>query len=812
MEEKGTGGRNMSLELVSQYEGRVVKEPKLSFGRKYVLGFTPYLYNNVDVEKALREVESLLKSLPQQKYQLLILNTRIPYLTLPRTQNEKKNKLIELAEKELNQKVSFRKLGFYLCFDEKKEVVKSLLSSCFSEVRDAREELFSQLAFLFGGVKEEPFFYPLKRTEEGFEIVGKEEGRFASVVFEHKAPLRVLQFGIAHVLANLPRDFLYVLSFYRPSPSEYEGLLEKLQKRYAEKGTTAGEEVVAELNRVITDIANERELLFFYSSVLVLFGDDRGKLEQEVTELLSRISSNTYLQFATEKDSGLTVFKSAFVFKDKDVSKLRSMKLLRRITLSSFSYLFPVLKHFTGRKDRKGVPYLNASGEPVFVWWHDSTAHQLTLGSTGSGKSVDVTWGSLFEDCTAFIEYIQEDTGSFKPFVLLTEGEDAYFPISFDRPVSVNPFGKHIYKLSADSLCKLLSVDYRIFDEPDVVSLETALSTFLKEDEKVREVTITKEELERVFEEQNVSPLVKELILEKDFDGVTLPLQFDRDKQSFVVAILQTMVEGQFGITREEVNYISKLVARVYEDHDGKRELTVNDFYEVARKEKGEVAQKVADGLFPFTSKGEFAGFFDRPTDLNRPFKTLFIELRTLKLEVLNPVMLSLLKHLLTLFSSPAYQKFTRRVVIDEGWTVFKNPLLKDFLESALRTFRKKGIAINFASQSVDEASSFLVGQTEVRYFKFFDDKEVLRKFSFLTEDDVEEIVRIKKPRDYGNKYSVSFVESKSFGKGLLYLVLPDFFYWVSTTRQEDKVKRHRAYNEHKDLLKAILHLAREGR
>ena len=76
--------------------------------------------------------------------------------------------------------------------------------------------------------------------------------------------------------------------------------------------------------------------------------------------------------------------------------------------------------------------------------------------------------------------------------LLLVEGEDAYFPISFVRPVSVNPFGKSIYKIPADSLCRLLSIDYRLFDEPDIVNLETALSTFLEENEKVRGVVVTK--------------------------------------------------------------------------------------------------------------------------------------------------------------------------------------------------------------------------------------------------------------------------------------------------------------------------------
>jgi len=162
-------------ETVREYEGYVCKEPKLRFERRYVLTFTPYTYYNVDVNQALREVETLLKNLPQQNYQLFVVNTQLPYLKLRRTENKRKNEIIEVFEREINRKVAFRKLGFYLCFDEKVELVKSQLKAVFRDVREGKEELFSQLATLFGGVKEEPFFYPLKRTELGFKIEGKDE-------------------------------------------------------------------------------------------------------------------------------------------------------------------------------------------------------------------------------------------------------------------------------------------------------------------------------------------------------------------------------------------------------------------------------------------------------------------------------------------------------------------------------------------------------------------------------------------------------------------------------------------------------------
>ena len=802
------------IETASSYEGILDKKPKLEFHRKHVVKFTPFTYYNIDVNEALNSVEVLLKSLPQQNYQLIVMNTEIPYLNIPRINNEKKNRILDLYEKELNKKVAFRNLSFYLCFDKEDELVKNLLSSVFKIQSDetSLKSFNPQLASLFGGTEQEPFVFPLERTRTGFKLTNKREHPYASVSFEYRTPQQVVQFGLAHVLSNIPDDFLYILSFYRPSPFEYERLIDKLRKRYADKQTTSGKEVVQELTRVLTDIVNERELLYYYSSVLCLFGNSEKALKAKTVKLLSQISSSCSQQFTNEDYSGLSVFKPAFSFAKNDVNKLKSMKAVRRITLSSFKYMLPVLKHFTGRDDKRGAVYLNASGEPVFISQHNSTGHSLTLGATGSGKSVDITNSSLFEDCTVFVEYIQEDTGSYKTFTQLTEGEDAYFPISLDRPVSLNPFGKHIYKLSAESLCKSLNLDYRMFDEPDIISLETALSSFIPEDFKAH-VSVKKSDLEKVFEELSIPPIVQDAVLSKSFDEVKLPLEFDRAKQAFISAILQMMVEGKFSIKREEVNYISQLVVDVYKSHNGKRELNVNDFYKKAREdaESNKFAGEVANGLFPFTSSGEFAGFFDRPTDLNRDFKTMFIELRTLNKEILNPVLLSILQNIMQKFSSPAYQKYSKRVVLDEGWTVFKNPLLKDFLESALRTFRKKGIAINFASQSIDETTSFLVGQTELRYFKFLDDKEVLGKFSFLTDDDKEAIVNIKKPKDYEYKYSVAFAETKSFGKGLVYLVLPSFYYWISTTDSSDKVKRLKAYNKYKDLWEAVLQLSRKA-
>jgi len=260
-------------------------------------------------------------------------------------------------------------------------------------------------------------------------------------------------------------------------------------------------------------------------------------------------------------------------------------------------------------------------------------------------------------------------------------------------------------------------------------------------------------------------------------------------------------------------SFLQQLVSTVYENHDGKREIVLSDFYNQAKK-MGELGEKVAQRLFPFTKDGAYGSFFDHPSDFKKGVENLYFELRTLTKELLNPVLLSILRYVLDNFSHPSMRGKSRRVVIDEGWSVFKNEYLSDFLDSALRTFRKKGISIDFASQFPDDFTPMLIAQTIVRYFKFIDDQKALERNFNLPADALDEIVRLKKPEDVNYGYSPVFVYSPSprIGVGLCRLYLPDFYYWIATTKDEDKIVRDEYLNRYKDLFTAVLKLAERGR
>jgi len=790
--------------LVSTYEKILDKQPKLKFKKEFVYKFTPYYYDDCDVDRAFEEVNNFLKTLPVQDYQLIITSTPTE-AAFPKLSNKRKEEIAKLAVRELQKKITLRKLSFYLCFDDKADSVVTSLRSTFKEIEEAKGELFRDLAYLFGGVPEEPLFYPLKKNKTGFKIVGKDRNKIADVLFEHKAPMESIQFGIAHVLINLPTDFLYVLNFYRPLPAEYETEITRIRDRYKDLQAEYAEEIAQQMQSVLNDILLERELLYYYSSCLVIFGDE--SVYKKCEELKKTIANVSRLSFEQE-ETGLTVFTANFSFKKSD---LRVRKLIRKMTLTNFSYYFPVLKHFTGRKDKIGALYVNPSFEPVYVSPHHPTVHKLTLGGTGSGKSVDITWGALFEDATVFIEYIEKDTGSYKTFIQLVEGEKGYVPISLDRPFSVNPFGKTLDKVSAYGFLKKIGIDYRTFSEPELVELEEVLSQFLKEGERI--VTVSRKKLESFFEEFGVSEYLSHKILERNWTEAEVEVEKDKEKQAFVVSVLKAMCAGEENrLPVEYSSFLQQLVATVYDNHDGKREIVVSDFYNQAL-EMGELGEKVAQRLFPFTSKGAYGSFFDRESDFDRSAENIYFELRTLSKELLNPVLLSILRFVLDLYSHPKMRGKSRRVVIDEGWSVFKNEYLQDFLDAALRTFRKKGIAIDFASQFPSDFTPMLISQTMIRYFKFIDNKKALMENFDLEEDALEEILTLQKPEDLNYIYSPVFIysPSKRIGKGLARLFLPDFYYWIATTKDEDKIKRDRAVAEHKDLWKAILALAQSS-
>lgn len=784
------------VETKAEYEEILDKRPKLKWNWNYVIAFTPFIYNSVSPEHAERVVRSVLSSLPQQDYLLLAVNTPVE-LKLQRTKSEKRNYLIDLAEKELKKKVDWRKLQFYLCFEGKYQKVYDLLSTSFKDVREGKQELFSQLAYLFGGEAEEPFFFPLKWEDTGFRILGKKRSPYGEVLFEGKAPTEVISFGLANVFITLDVDFFFAMRFRKPSIFEYQTRLENMLNSYSKKESVSAGEVVGEFAQTLADVLNEKESLWYYSTLIVLFGDDRerlGSLAETIQKDAKQIGAFLY-----RESSGLSQLVKLF---ENNKQFFRGMKLERKIVESSFSVYFPLLKHGTGRKDRIGAVYRNPSGEPVFVSQHSPTGHGTVIGSTGAGKSVDITWSSLFDDATVFIEYIERDTGSYKPFLEVVEGIKGYIPISVDRPLSVNPFGKSGYKLSAVSFLKAIEMDYRQLDEPDVAVLEEVLGEF--------ESVVEKDKLLEKLEETGAEYLIY-LLKDTNFTSIELQPELDRVKLSFATSILTTMIAGEEGkVSPEEKAVASKVVSDVYSSHDGSREVVLSDFYDRLKDSSDPVERSVAKKLFKFTKEGEYGYFFDYPTDLSRDTKNLYIELRTLSKELLNPVMLSLLQFVLDLYSDPKLAGWKRRLVIDEGWSVFKNEYLTDFLDSALRTFRKKGIAITFTSQSPKDFSPTLVSQTTVRLFKFLTEIENLKQgFTDLTEDDVEEIKYLRKPEDLNYVCSEVYVQSplSLIGRSHAYLFLPDFYYWLSTTKPEDKVVRYKTVAKTGDILKAIKEL-----
>ena len=785
------------VETVAGYERILDKTPKLRWNWDYVIGFTPFLYNSVDPEVAERSVRSFLNSLPQQDYLLMVVNTPVE-LKLQRTNSEKRNHLIELAERELNRKISWRKLRFYLCFNHKYQSVYNLLSSTFKDVEDGKSELFSQLAYLFGGEEMEPFFYPLKWEDTGFRILGKRGNSLAEVLYEGKAPNEVMSFGLANVFLTLDLDFFFAMRFRKPSIFEYQTRLENLLNSYAKKESVSAGEVVGEFAQTLADVLNEKESLWYYSSLLVLFGSSRHQLDslaETVQKEAKKVGSFLY-----RESSGLTQVVKLF---ENSRSYFSGMKLERKMVESSFAIYFPLLKHGTGRKDGSGAVYRNPSGEPVFVSQHSPTGHGTVIGSTGAGKSVDITWSSLFDDATVFIEYIERDTGSYKPFLEVVEGIEGYIPISIDRPLSVNPFGRSGLKVSAVSFLKEVGIDYRRLDEPDIAVLEEVLSQF-------PDGRIERAKLLLALEESGAEYLVH-LLGETLFDTVEVPPEIDRVKLSFATSVVSTMVAGEEGrISAEEKAVVSKVVSEVYSNHTGDREIVLSDFYDRLKDSDDPVERSVAKKLFKFTKEGEYGHFFDYPSDLSKETKNLYIELRTLSKELLNPVMLSLMQFVLELYSDPKLAGWRRRVVIDEGWSVFKNEYLTDFLDSALRTFRKKGIAITFTSQSPKDFSPTLVSQTTVRIFKFLTETENLKEgFTDLTQDDIDDIKLLRKPEDLNYVCSEVYIQSplSLIGRAHSYLYLPDFYYWLSTTKPEDKLIRYKTVAKTGDILSAIKEL-----
>jgi hypothetical protein len=719
-----------------------------------------------------------------------------------------KNFLMERQLKFLNENISSRKVSFYFVVEgsaEDLKLVMDALSSAGVEVEVSRNALMEDLAYFFGGNPQDPFNYAIEERDYGVKV----GDQFALVYSMTKVPSRVWAFQL-YSLLSLGRDFICVVGFKKMSPEaaqvEFGKRLKLFEYQAREGGDIARSEIVMELLEQVKDINLGRELVVAFSSFVAVFGEEK-ELLKEKKKIEFAIRQNE-LPYECENTTHIEHFSMLFRYNEKE---LRDLGLVRFMPQSRF-YLMCMPRGYP-RGKQEGAIFFNEIAEPFLLDIRVPPPNGLVVGQMGSGKSVFLQYFATFQDYVVFVEKIQEGEGSYTVFTKMLEG--GYYPISLDRPVSINPFGNTIKTVDAIGFLEDLGYRFEDFTESDLTTIENVLNAnYLGRKGKIKIAEI----LAFLRQVPNTEYLQSKL---EDFKDREWEIRYDIDRDKLL--FLKTILAMAYKLGRGEdmdPSIAEEVVLKTYERlaEDGvlvPREVLMSDFYKTA-KDLG--FDEFAQRLRSYTMEGTYGNFFDRPSSIE--FRShVFFELRTTDRELLPIVLLSILTWMVKWFSRPEMQDKTKGIILDEAWAILEDPSLIKFVEEAFRTYRKKGIFIMIASQFASDVS---VGAGEIvkkscpyQIFLYSQDvEEVARLFDF-TDAEKELYKQVRPPRDYNYKYSLFYMrtpyQTKS-GKeqGLFFLIPSREFYWTATTHPQDRVKREQYKNFYKSLAKAIEVLAQE--
>jgi len=766
-----------------------------------------------------------LKRIPQIPYKVITVS-RKGYLKFPTTKSAVKNRFLRKMEEWINENWNIRERRSFLVFEEERlgEGAKNLLlgeltksAGRFKIAKESSErELFKELAYFFGGNEFNPFGKVLTEWDLGFKV----GNRYALVLFQVGVNPELVPYA-NDVLNFIEHDFIHLLTFRPMGRMEAE--------RFVSAGIRFAEETRApkEIIEAYLELRNAVELgateLCKFSQVLFIFGDDPKELKNLAWDLKTRFSGIYPLHF----EGGGYEITLAFQLTEFDLEKWEYEGIVNRSTLDYLASLFPISGRFKGKPEGYFIPLLNEAKEPAYLPVNRSLFNLAVQGQMGSGKSVALQYIATCFDLNIFIEKIQHDRGSYGIFVRYFGGN--YIPISPEVEVSVNPFGRiyQYFKVDVRALLKSAGINYpeREFDLLELEEFEELLTElFLKNLQR----EISKKDLLSAVEEKRSLVRFKKLFetLPDDFRW-KLKVTVNGGRKAYLHTLLSFMVRGgrEEKIDADALSLLEKYLDRFYQnlwervlkgEENLNREILIGEFYAFLDElEEGET-EFFLRRLYPFKRGGKYGNLFDAPTSLDLSAENYFFEVRVND-EVLSPiVMLSLMGLMDRVFGSPKNADRTKLLVIDEGWFFLSDPLARGYIEEAFRTFRKRGISIALASQNPKDFKS-MVGYLPYVGILYLEKPEEAKEVYNLTEEDLQLLKGIEKPKAYGYRYSKAFwiFKDREERKQKGVFLLPSYpeFRWIAETDPEFKLERDRLIRECGSVEKAIEALAfKEGK
>ncbi len=778
--------------LLKNYLKKMDISPRI----KPIKGAVFKLVKGLEIEgKDVLEIESLAQAVAKQLHRFpigqdlkFVVLCRRTDIDIPKLHDPKKVEFWKEYGEFIQRNIPLLRRDRFLITKTRKigdTVISELAEVGIELKRDSeREDFNSSLAYFFGGDKDDPVWYPIEGWEYGVKIGDK----WGVVLMDLEVPSEVLPFHM-DILNYINYEYIFCMNFKIPNPLEVEGMLSAMRTMIGKQAQDpAMQEVLSEITAIQKDLELERERLVFATTTLTIFGDSPEEALDNA-ESVQRFLAKNNLKFEIEGTIEYEAFLQLFEWDEKFC---KGTNLIRKYISSAFAQMLPVSTLFRGAGKAEGMFFVNAGKEPCFIdLYHRMPPNMVMLGQMGAGKSNLGQYIGVSSDMIVFVEKIQEGAGSYTIFTRFFGGE--YYPISLDRPLSINPFGDTIYTVDAIAFLEELGYDYREMDETDIVLLKDIMHHEFFYDQPDY---LTREEVLKALKKYEGTSFLQFLIEEGKWKDRRWRVKYDidRDKLSFIRTVLSLMLSlGGVEFDPAEVDEIVVTTYKKIAEKTGKfysdREIIMSDFYRTAQALQ---KHKIATRFITYTLQGSFGNFFDRPSDIKFS-PTTFYEIRTNEEELLPIVVMAILTNTVKFFSKPQYSKLKKGILLDEAWLFINHPLVVKWLEEGIRTYRKKGIFIALASQMAKDftegAGAFLRDNSPYKFFLFSQEHSKIKEAFELNDGEYEIIKTIKRPKDYDFKYAKYYVHTP-YGKGTTYFIPSRIFYWLSTTDPADRIKR----------------------
>ena len=181
----------------------------------------------------------------------------------------------------------------------------------------------------------------------------------------------------------------------------------------------------------------------------------------------------------------------------------------------------------------------------------------------------------------------------------------------------------------------------------------------------------------------------------KDFKNEALPQ---------LKPLLTTMARPYDRASREEENFIEKALTAAWEEY--KNEATISRVVEWLEANEHSVAKNLALLLYPYSSKGMYARYFEGVCNLELDNPFIVLELQELKAKKdLQKIVLFVMMYHITQAMYLGNRRQYKSCIIDEAWDLLGGDIdgAKEFIEAGYRTARRFNGNFVTITQSIND-------------------------------------------------------------------------------------------------------------